>query len=491
MPTVFANGRSILHKGDGLTHVAAPPDVCKVPTPGGPVPTPFVNTASDSMLARGSKATKIAGNPVALADSEISTSSGDEPGTAGGLISSKFKGKLTWSGASTDVKAEGKGVVRFMDPTAHNGNSFNTAFISDGGTGLAFGDDALCPLTSCGKPVEQHRVHETTITVQLLGELQRQLDAILDAPIPALAEAAAIRSLVASDLQLGVWLRTNLASELTQRSVVRAIVELGAIAFLGSVTHDRTSTIQKLLDQLKLAVDACKGRHVLKGLPLSRFSLFHDKLDLFAEWKAAEATTGAAEFSVPLAGFTLGASSCVNCGKRFITHSGTFSSNGVKEAYSKLGGGIEFVEPKENKFADNPRYNGATGGKAWRDGWTCAASHLLEHMRKRGHAPRSLSERWYSPLQYLEKAMRSKTPNTAAISGRDTGLNATNLPKVSIGGDEAQVGPLHRAFKEVLASRGPGAHAVAVKHGESMSSCEKCQQFLPGLLCPPPPDDCT
>src|SRR5690242_4481460 len=115
MGSVFANGRSILHKGDGNTHIAAPPDVCKVPTPGGPVPTPFVNTAQDSMLDKGSKSTQIEGNPVALSNSELSTSSGDEPGTAGGLISSKFKGKLTWSGCSTDVKFEGKGVVRFLD----------------------------------------------------------------------------------------------------------------------------------------------------------------------------------------------------------------------------------------------------------------------------------------------------------------------------------------------------------------------------------------
>jgi len=36
--TVFANGRSIVHKGDGPTNTSAPPDVCKTPTPGGPVP---------------------------------------------------------------------------------------------------------------------------------------------------------------------------------------------------------------------------------------------------------------------------------------------------------------------------------------------------------------------------------------------------------------------------------------------------------------------
>ena len=51
MATVFANGRSIVHKGDGQTNVGAIPDVCKTPSPGGPVPIPYVNTAMNSNLA--------------------------------------------------------------------------------------------------------------------------------------------------------------------------------------------------------------------------------------------------------------------------------------------------------------------------------------------------------------------------------------------------------------------------------------------------------
>lgn len=150
MADVFANSRSILHKGDGNQHVAAPPDVCKTPTPGGPVPIPYPNMAMDSNLADGAKKVKINGNPVAHEGSNLSTSTGDEAGTAGGgIISSKFKGKMTWNASSTDVKVEGKGVVRFMDPTGHNNNTFNTAFISVGTTGQAYGDDEPCPL--CGK----------------------------------------------------------------------------------------------------------------------------------------------------------------------------------------------------------------------------------------------------------------------------------------------------------------------------------------------------
>jgi hypothetical protein len=162
--SVFANSRSILHKGDGNTHVAAPPDVCKTPSPGGPIPVPYVNTASDSNLSKGAKKVKIEGNAAAKADSELSVSMGDDAGTAGGVVSNKFKGKLTWSSASTDVKIEGKGAVRFTDPTGQNANTFNTAFISKGTTGQAYGDDLPCPL--CGKThprLESTGVKEATL----------------------------------------------------------------------------------------------------------------------------------------------------------------------------------------------------------------------------------------------------------------------------------------------------------------------------------------
>jgi hypothetical protein len=48
MPTVFANMRSITHQGDGFTQTCAVPDVCKTPTPAGPVPIPYVNVAMDA-----------------------------------------------------------------------------------------------------------------------------------------------------------------------------------------------------------------------------------------------------------------------------------------------------------------------------------------------------------------------------------------------------------------------------------------------------------
>lgn len=165
MSPVYANGRSIVHKGDGQTQTTALPDVCKTPSPGGPIPVPYVNIAQDSDLAQGAQSVRIEGNAVALSSSSLSTSSGDEPGTAGGgLISSKTKGKLAWASSSIDVKIEGKGVVRFLDATTVNGNTYNASFITQGNpsrTGWAYGDDSSCTVCHKSKEDGAHRLYST------------------------------------------------------------------------------------------------------------------------------------------------------------------------------------------------------------------------------------------------------------------------------------------------------------------------------------------
>src|SRR5690606_14519903 len=92
------------------------PDVCKTPTPGGPVPIPYPNISKSGDLAKGSKNVKINGAPVCLDNSEFSTSVGDEAGTLKGVISNTHKGKAFPIMGSFDVKIEGKNVVRNADP---------------------------------------------------------------------------------------------------------------------------------------------------------------------------------------------------------------------------------------------------------------------------------------------------------------------------------------------------------------------------------------
>lgn len=155
--TVYANGLSIVHQGDGKTHTCPIPDVCKTPTPGGPVPIPYVNVAMSINLADGSTTVKVMGFPAALEKSSISLSSGDEAGTAGGIISSKNMGKLSWSTSSPNVKFEGKGVVRFTDVAGHNGNQDNTFTLVMGDVNVAYPFENLeqeCP--NCGKKASEH-----------------------------------------------------------------------------------------------------------------------------------------------------------------------------------------------------------------------------------------------------------------------------------------------------------------------------------------------
>jgi hypothetical protein len=126
---------------------------------------PYVNVAQDSDLAKGTKKVSVEGKSVALQSSNLSTSTGDEAGTAGGgLISSKTKGKLTWATYSPDVKFEGKSVVRFLDICLHNGNECNTGGNCNTGkpsVGLTYGADKKCPI--CGKE-DGHKLesHETS-----------------------------------------------------------------------------------------------------------------------------------------------------------------------------------------------------------------------------------------------------------------------------------------------------------------------------------------
>src|SRR5262245_21132238 len=156
--TVEANGRSILHKGHGMTHAAAPPDVCKTPSPGGPVPIPYPNFAMDSNLADGAATVKIEGNPVANVKSKISTSTGDEPGTAGGILSSVNKGTCSWKMGSPNVKAEGECVVRFLDAAYHNGNGFNDVWLDGGKPAPGYADDFDNPCPACQKSPIEHGI---------------------------------------------------------------------------------------------------------------------------------------------------------------------------------------------------------------------------------------------------------------------------------------------------------------------------------------------
>lgn len=117
--TTFANTRGIVHKGSGGVSVVFP-DVCKTPAPGGPVPIPYPNTGVSSDTVKGPKSVKTDGQMPMVKGAQYSRSSGDEPGTLKGIISSTQMGICEFMMYSFDVKFEGKNVCRMGDPLFHN-----------------------------------------------------------------------------------------------------------------------------------------------------------------------------------------------------------------------------------------------------------------------------------------------------------------------------------------------------------------------------------
>ncbi len=118
--TVFVNNMGVVHKGSSGKAIAFP-DVCKTPTPGGPVPVPYPNIGMSSDTSKGTKKVKIQNQPSMVKGSNYSKSSGNEGGTAGGgVVSSKTKGKAEFIIYSFDVKFEGKNVCRMGDLMTQN-----------------------------------------------------------------------------------------------------------------------------------------------------------------------------------------------------------------------------------------------------------------------------------------------------------------------------------------------------------------------------------
>lgn len=125
--TVVVNHRTVVHaSSSGVTMFF--PDVCKTPAPPAPfVPIPYPNIAKSGDTAKGSQKVKMDGNPIMIEGSNFSTSTGDEAGSMGGIVSSCTKGKAEFILYSFDVKVEGKGVCRQLDLMLGNkGGTYNT-----------------------------------------------------------------------------------------------------------------------------------------------------------------------------------------------------------------------------------------------------------------------------------------------------------------------------------------------------------------------------
>jgi len=122
---VTVNGLGLTYKSSLGISTATIPDVCKTPSPAGPVPIPYPNIATQSSLKGGTKSVKVKGKMIAVKGSQYGSSNGDEAGTAGGLKSSVNMKATDWITYSFDVKMDGKNACRHTDKKFHNNK--NTA----------------------------------------------------------------------------------------------------------------------------------------------------------------------------------------------------------------------------------------------------------------------------------------------------------------------------------------------------------------------------
>lgn len=107
-------------RGPGICQ--APMDVCKVPTPAGPVPAPFVNIAMAAQInpATASPNVRFANLPAANTMSMILMSSGNE-GSAGGVVSGMVKGPARYTLGSAIVSVNGLPAARLNSMVQQNG----------------------------------------------------------------------------------------------------------------------------------------------------------------------------------------------------------------------------------------------------------------------------------------------------------------------------------------------------------------------------------
>src|SRR4051812_43820376 len=117
---ILVNGLGLTYKGTVGLSTATIPDVCKTPSPGGPVPLPYPNIADQSSLTDGTTTVTAKGQMIAVKGSQYGRSNGDEPGTAGGVKSNVNMKATDWITYSFDVKMDGENACRHTDKKFHN-----------------------------------------------------------------------------------------------------------------------------------------------------------------------------------------------------------------------------------------------------------------------------------------------------------------------------------------------------------------------------------
>src|SRR5262249_53391798 len=101
------------------------PDVCLTPAAPSPIPIPYPNIAQVNGCDGAIDTVLMENKETVVDDAKISSPSGDEAGTAGGVMSGLNRGEAHFSLYSSKVYAKGKKIVFHTAVTTHNGSSPN------------------------------------------------------------------------------------------------------------------------------------------------------------------------------------------------------------------------------------------------------------------------------------------------------------------------------------------------------------------------------
>jgi hypothetical protein len=104
------NGRGVVHRSSGGLSTVFP-DVCKTPSPAGPVPIPYPNVGKAADTSAGPASVTVDGSMPMVKDAKYALT---------GVVSGVVAGEAEFSMYSFDVKFEGRNVCRLGDPLLHN-----------------------------------------------------------------------------------------------------------------------------------------------------------------------------------------------------------------------------------------------------------------------------------------------------------------------------------------------------------------------------------
>ncbi|MGE4557494.1 MAG: DUF4150 domain-containing protein [Desulfovibrionaceae bacterium] len=108
-----------IQKGNLMSEI----DVCKTPTPAGPIPTPYPNIGMTPTADPPCSNVLIVGSPALNLECQIPMTNGDQAGAAMGMVSGEIMGEAKFTIGSETVTLEGSPAVRMGDPTTHNSNN--------------------------------------------------------------------------------------------------------------------------------------------------------------------------------------------------------------------------------------------------------------------------------------------------------------------------------------------------------------------------------